>query len=88
MKFKSLISIIAALSIASIAIASVAGAATKSPNKRSHVRPPATSIDSPEGRYRNDPYAVWVAGTYVGRDPDPNVRAALIREFYHNMDSR
>lgn len=29
----------------------------------------------------NDPNAVFVAGTYVGSDPDPNIRAALIREF-------
>jgi hypothetical protein len=29
----------------------------------------------------NDPNAVFVAGTYAGSDPDPNVRAALIREF-------
>ena len=28
-----------------------------------------------------DPYAVYVAGTYVGRDPDPGVRAQMIREF-------
>jgi hypothetical protein len=29
----------------------------------------------------NDPNAVFVAGTYAGSDPDPNIRAALIREF-------
>jgi hypothetical protein len=29
----------------------------------------------------NDPNAVFVAGTYAGTDPDPNIRAALIREF-------
>ena len=29
----------------------------------------------------NDPNAVFVGGTYVGSDPDPNIRAALIREF-------
>ena len=28
-----------------------------------------------------DPYAVYVGGTYAGRDPDPNIRAQLIREF-------
>jgi hypothetical protein len=83
MRYKLLIGVIAAFSLAG-----VAGAATKSPHKRPQVRPPASSIDSPEARYRNDPYAVWVAGTYVGRDPDPNIRAAMIREFYHNLDSR
>lgn len=29
----------------------------------------------------NDPNAVFVGGTYAGSDPDPNIRAALIREF-------
>jgi len=39
-----------------------------------------------QGRYVgfnpcNDSNAVFVAGTYVGSDPDPNIRAALRREF-------
>jgi hypothetical protein len=29
----------------------------------------------------HDSNAVFVGGTYAGSDPDPNVRAALIREF-------
>jgi hypothetical protein len=29
----------------------------------------------------NDPDAVYVGGTYAGSDPDPNIRAALSREF-------
>jgi hypothetical protein len=29
----------------------------------------------------NDPNAVFVGGTYAGSDPDPNIRAALVREF-------
>jgi hypothetical protein len=32
-------------------------------------------------RPANDPNAVFVGGTYAGSDPDPNIRAALIREF-------
>ena len=28
-----------------------------------------------------DPNAVFVGGTYAGSDPDPNIRAALAREF-------
>jgi hypothetical protein len=28
-----------------------------------------------------DPNAVYSGGTYAGSDPDPNIRAALIREF-------
>jgi hypothetical protein len=70
-----------------VSLASAAGA--KSVHKRAHVRNPTPSIDSPEAKYGpNDPYAVWVAGTYVGRDPDPRIREALIREFYHNLSNR
>jgi hypothetical protein len=29
----------------------------------------------------NDPNAAFVDGAYAGSDPDPNIRAALIREF-------
>ena len=80
-KLKLLTGVVIALSFAGVA-------AAKSPRKRVYMRPPSASIDSPEVRYRNDPYAVWVAGTYVGRDPDPNVRASLIREFNHLFDAR
>jgi hypothetical protein len=62
------------------------------PNKHkkahAHARALAPSIETPEAKYpKTDPYAVWVGGTYVGRDPDPNVRAAMIREFNHNLDN-
>jgi hypothetical protein len=38
---------------------------------------------TPMQRYysHNDPNAVFVGGTYAGSDPDPNIRAALAREF-------
>jgi opacity protein-like surface antigen len=32
-------------------------------------------------RTPNNPSAVFVGGTYAGSDPDPNIRAALAREF-------
>lgn len=28
----------------------------------------------------NDPYSLWFAGDYIGRDPDPAIRSAMIRE--------
>jgi hypothetical protein len=87
MKSKLLISTVAVLLLASIPVAN-ANANAKYTHKRVQARAPTTSVDSPEVRYRNDPYAVWVAGTYVGRDPDPRVRDSLIREFYHNLDNR
>jgi hypothetical protein len=42
------------------------------------------SYDDPNGGFYNpinDPDAVYVGGTYAGSDPDPNIRAALAREF-------
>lgn len=72
-----------------VLLASVTAAIAKSTHKRPSPLPPMRSIESPEAKYPpTDPYAVWVAGTYVGRDPDPNVRSMMIREFYHNFDSR
>ena len=32
-----------------------------------------------------DPYAVCWAGTYIGRDPDPNVRTQLLWDFQSGM---
>lgn len=82
---RKLIAVIAVLSLAGVTVASA-----KSTHKRPlPPRPVAAPIASPEAKYPpSDPYAVWVAGTYVGRDPDPNVRSSMIREFYHNLDSR
>jgi hypothetical protein len=83
MKLQLLISIVAVLSLTGIT-----ATAAKFTHKRVYVRGPTWSVDSPDARYRNDPYAVWVAGTYVGRDPDPSVRASLIREFNHNLNNQ
>jgi len=38
----------------------------------------ARSVPAHVGR---SPYAVYQGGVYVGTDPDPNVRAALLRQF-------
>jgi hypothetical protein len=32
----------------------------------------------------SDPYTVYEAGQYVGRDPDPNVRLQLRRDWTHD----
>jgi hypothetical protein len=39
--------------------------------------------NSPNSLYNpaRDPNAVYSGGTYAGSDPDPNIRAALLREF-------
>ena len=81
---RKLIAVVAVLSLAGVTVASA-----KSTHKRPPPRPRAPSIESPEAKYPpTDPYAVWVAGTYVGRDPDPKIRDSMIREFYFNNDSR
>jgi len=33
-----------------------------------------------------NPYVVWASGSYVGSDPDENIRTSLVREFA-NMGS-
>jgi hypothetical protein len=72
-----------------VLLANVTAAVAKSTRKHPSPPPQARSIETPEAKYPpSDPYAVWVAGTYVGRDPDPNVRAAMIRDFYRYFDSR
>jgi hypothetical protein len=74
--------------IAVVLFANVTAAIAKSTHKYRSPPPAARSIETPEAKYPpSDPYAVWVAGTYVGRDPDPNIRAALIRDFYRYMDN-
>ena len=44
---------------------------------RSRLQDPPTT----QWRAYDHPNAVFVAGTYAGSDPDPNIRAALAREF-------
>jgi hypothetical protein len=79
-----------------LAVAGVSAVTLTSAMARSrHHSPPATysynPCDNPSavraaGPYAGynpcaDPNAVFVAGTYAGSDPDPNIRAALAREF-------
>jgi hypothetical protein len=79
------------LATAAVAIAisaPLADAASVKTTHKHYVRAPRHVV-SPETPYGpNDPYAVWVAGTYVGRDPDPRVRNMMIREFYHGLGNR
>jgi hypothetical protein len=76
MKFKLLVVALA------LSLATIPANAEKHPRKRLHVRASTPSMETPEAKYPpSDPYAVWVAGTYVGRDPDPRVRTEMIREF-------
>jgi len=60
--------------LAGASTACVTVAAAKARHR--HLPPPAASYDAP-GRSQG----VFVGGTYAGSDPDPNIRAALAREF-------
>jgi hypothetical protein len=42
------------------------------------VPPPDHYFDAAHGP--SDPYSLWFAGDYIGRDPDPAIRAAMLRE--------
>jgi hypothetical protein len=67
--------------LAALVACGVANAATK------HHRRPLPSVNqslSVPSAPRNpcaDPYAVCWAGTYIGRDPDPHVRAQMLWDF-------
>jgi hypothetical protein len=72
-----------------LAIAIAATSTTAMARGRHYGAPPSDtyfgnpSKDPNAGFYNpaNDPDSVYVGGTYAGADPDPNIRAALRREF-------
>jgi hypothetical protein len=45
------------------------------------VRHKSVSSSVSHGYYQPETQAVYTSGTYAGADPDPNIRAALMREF-------
>ena len=45
------------------------------------VRHKSVSPSVSQGYYVPETQAVYTSGTYAGADPDPNIRAALVREF-------
>jgi hypothetical protein len=63
--------------IASIALAAPAEAAAKKSKKDVARTAPAGKVVA--SRPGADPYAVYVGGEYIGRDPDPNIRAMMMR---------
>jgi hypothetical protein len=69
--------IVLALAVFGLLLANPAAAAKA--QKKQHVRAALQRIKPYPPR---DPYAVYTAGAYVGSDPDPTIRAQLIREFY------
>lgn len=61
--------------IAFVVMVSPAAAAAKK-HKTAVARPDAHVA---QARPAADPYAVYVGGEYIGRDPDPNIRASMMR---------
>jgi hypothetical protein len=61
--------------IALIVSAAIASAADAAKRHKKAIRPNAAVSARPLA----DPYAVYVNGEYIGRDPDPNIRAFMLR---------
>jgi hypothetical protein len=52
------------------------------PVVKKNVAPPADRyFDTAHGP--NDPHSLWLAGDYIGRDPDLAIRAAMTRQPYN-----
>jgi hypothetical protein len=68
--------------IVSVALASPAEAASKKKKKGVH-RAPIGAVYSNRNAYSNrdaySSYDVYVSGELIGRDPDPSIRAFMIR---------
>jgi hypothetical protein len=62
--------------VASVALASPADAASKKKKKGVH-RAPIGAVYSNRDAYSS--YDVYVSGEWIGRDPDPSIRAFMIR---------
>ena len=71
---RAVIGVSAALAAVSLLFVVAADAQTRSPRIPRPVRP-----DPLLGYSQRDPSVVSVGGAYVGRDPDPNIRAQLNR---------
>lgn len=72
-------SIILATAIAAV----LAGPALAAPNKMTHnVRHTSQLRDSHAAVMATDPLGVYVNGQEVGRDPDPNIRSEILRDYY------
>jgi hypothetical protein len=67
--------ILAAALIASIAMVSPVDAASKKRKKVPH----RTPIGAMQAKPATNPHDVYVSGELVGRDPDPSIRAYMMR---------
>jgi hypothetical protein len=75
------------LVIAAAALALMAtNADAKSPKARVIIRTADRVMAQPPDRYfdaahgPDDPHSLWLAGDYIGRDPDPRIRTSMSRD--------
>ena len=73
---KLIVSMAVLITAVALAAPSAAFAAKKHKKTVSRTSPTTTTVRAGS---RSDPYAVYVSGEYIGRDPDPNIRASMIR---------
>ena len=69
------LAILVAALIASVAMVSPADAASKKRKKAVH----RTTIDAVQAKAAANSHDVYVSGELVGRDPDPSIRAYMMR---------
>ena len=63
------------------ALATLTTAANAESAKKTAAPPPDRYYESAHGP--DDPYSLWLAGEYIGRDPDPAILAAMKRQPYN-----
>jgi hypothetical protein len=63
------------------ALAALTTTANAEHDKKAPAPPADRYYDSAHGP--NDPFSLWVAGDYIGRDPDPAILAAMKRQPYN-----
>ena len=63
------------------ALAAIATTADAKSIKKNVAPPPDRYFDAAHGP--DDPHSLWLAGDYVGRDPDLTIRAAIKRQPYN-----
>ena len=70
------VALVASVAIAAPAIAASADAASQKKKKTVHRAPVSSAYAKANSRSSND---VYVSGELVGRDPDPSIRAYMMR---------
>ena len=77
------------LVVAIAAALALIGTSAVAKSVRQNTAAPAHRTAPPADRYfdaahgTNDPHSLWLAGDYVGRDPDQGIRAAMMRAPYN-----